>query len=113
MRARNSVYQLRGDAQAIAALPDGTFEHVAHAEFAPDLFDVNRPALVDEGTVSGDHEQPANARQPGDDVFDHAVGEVLLLWIAGHVLEREHGDGRLVGQGQRHRRRGCRIRAAD
>ena len=36
----------------------------------------------------------------GDDVLDHAVGEILLLGIAAHVLERQHGDRRLVGQWQ-------------
>ena len=37
-------------------------------------------------------------RQRRNDFFDHAVGEVLLLGIAAHVLERQHGDRRFVGQ---------------
>ena len=29
----------------------------------------------------------------GDDVFRNAVREVLLIWIARHVGEGQHGDG--------------------
>ena len=62
-------------------------------------------ALVGEARIAGDHEQRLEARQRGDDVLDHAVGEILLLGIAAHVLERQHGDGRLVGQSERFDRR--------
>jgi hypothetical protein len=31
-------------------------------------------------------------------LLHHAVGEILLLWVAAHVLERQHRDRRLVGQ---------------
>ena len=40
---------------------------------------LDRLALVDEGRVARDHEQVAKARQLGDDVLGHAVGEELLL----------------------------------
>jgi hypothetical protein len=33
--------QLRSDAQAVAASAYAAFEHVAHTEFAPDLFHVD------------------------------------------------------------------------
>ena len=52
-------------------------------------------------------------RQFGDDVLDDAVGEVFLLRIAAHVLERQHGDRRLVGQGKRRCRRRRGLRAGD
>jgi hypothetical protein len=55
-------------------------------------------ALVDETRIARDHEQPLDARQTRNDVFDHPVGEILLLGVAAHVLERQHRDGRLVGQ---------------
>jgi hypothetical protein len=38
-------------------------------------------------------------------VFGNAVGEVFLLGITAHVLERQHGNRRLVGQWKRHGRR--------
>src|SRR5262249_9163180 len=47
--------------------------------------------------------EPADTRECGDDLLDHTVGEVLLLRVAAHVLERQHRDGRLVGQRQRWR----------
>ncbi len=81
-----------------AGLAHAALEHVAHAELAADLLHVDGPALVGEARVAGDHEQPADARQRGDDVLDDAVGEVLLLRVAAHVLERQHGDRRLVGK---------------
>ena len=98
MRAGLRFDQLRGDAQAIARLAHAAFQHIAHAEFAPDLPDVDGPALVDEARIARDHEQPFDPRQAGDDVLDHAVGEIFLLRIAAHVLERQHRDRGLVGQ---------------
>jgi hypothetical protein len=53
-----------------------------------------------------DHEQPAGARQRRNDVFHHAVGEILLLDIATQVGERQHRERRLVGQRQRRPRFG-------
>ena len=42
-------------------------------------------------------------RERGDDLLDHAVGEIFLLRVAAHVLERQHRDRRLVGERQRRR----------
>src|SRR5262249_10297997 len=52
--------------------------------------------LEGEARISRDHEQRFEPRQRGDDLLDHPVGKVLLLWIAAHVLERQYGDRRLV-----------------
>ena len=89
-----------GDAQAVARLAHAPFQNIAHAEFAPDLPDIDGLALVGEARIAGDHEQPFDPRQAGDDVLDHAVGEIFLLRIAAHVLERQHRDRGLVGQGE-------------
>ena len=48
MRAGRGVDQLPGDADLVAGLADAAFEHVADAELAADLFDVDRLALVGE-----------------------------------------------------------------
>ena len=101
MRAGRGLDQLAGDAHPVAGLAHAAFEHVAHAELAADLLDVDGLALVGEGRIARDHEQRLEARQRGDDVLDHAVGEIFLLGIAAHVLERQHRDRRLVGQRQR------------
>ena len=45
MRAGRGIDQLRGDAHALAGLAHRAFEHVAHAEFAPDLLHVDRLPL--------------------------------------------------------------------
>src|SRR5438552_131822 len=98
MRAGLSLDELSRDAQAIAAFAQAALEHVANAELAPDLLDVDDLALVGEARIPRDHEQPIDPRQAGDDILDHAVGEILLLGIAAHVLERQHRDRRLVGE---------------
>ena len=46
--------------------------------------------------IARNHEQPADTRQRGDDLLYDAIGEVVLLGVAAHVLERE--DGWLVGK---------------
>src|SRR5439155_537520 len=98
VRAGLSLDELSRDAQAIAAFAQAALEHVANAELAPDLLDVDDLALVGEARIPRDHEQPIDPRQAGDDILDHAVGEILLLGIAAHVLERQHRDRRLVGE---------------
>ena len=45
-----------------------------------------------------------------DDVLDHAVGEIVLLGVAAHVHERQDGDRRLVGEGERAGGRRCGVR---
>src|SRR3982075_1192199 len=98
MCAGRSLNQLTGNTHPPAGLSDASFQHVAHAKLPPDLFDVDRVSLVREARIPGDYEQGVEARQCGDDVLDHAVGEVFLLGIAAHVLERQDGDGRFVRQ---------------
>ena len=101
MRAGCGIDELPGDAHPVCRLAHAAFEHVAHPELAADLLHVHGPALVGEARIAGDHEQPAHARQRGDDLFHHAVGEILLLRVAAHVLERQDRDRRLVGKRQR------------
>jgi hypothetical protein len=48
MRAARRIDQLAGDADAFSRLADAAFEHVAHAQLAPDLLHVDRPAAIDE-----------------------------------------------------------------
>lgn len=100
MAAVLGVDELAGDAHAAAHLAHAAFQHVAHAEFAPDLLHIHRAALVGEARVPRDDEQPADARQAGDDVLDHAVGEIVLIGIAAQVDERQHGDGGAGGNAE-------------
>src|ERR1700720_637921 len=98
MRTGGRVDQLRGDAHPIAVFANRAFEHVAHAELAPDLLHVDRLALVGEARIAGDDEEPADAGERRDDLLDHAVGEVLLLRAAAHIGERQHRDRWLIGE---------------
>src|SRR5262249_45712409 len=65
-------------------------------EIAPSLLYVNRLAFVHKGRVAGDHMEPPDPRQPGDDVLDNAVDKIFLLEIAAHIGERQYRDGRPV-----------------
>ena len=86
------VDQLAGDPHPIARPADAALEDVAHAELAADLLDVDGFALVGKGAVASDDEQRLEARQRSDNVLHDAVGEIFLVGIATHVLERQHGD---------------------
>ena len=92
LRAGFRLDQLRGDAHPPTTLPDRTFEDVAHAQFATDPLNVDRLTLVGERAIARDHEQPSDARQSGDDLLDHPVREIFLLWISTHIGEGQHGD---------------------
>src|SRR6516162_2049974 len=48
----------------------------------PDAAALDGLALVSKSRIAGDDEQPADAGQRGDDLLDHAVGEILLLRVA-------------------------------
>jgi hypothetical protein len=100
MRAGERIDQLRGDADAAAPFAHRAFEHVAHAEFAPDLLHVDGLALVREARIAGDDEQPADAGQCRGDLLDHTVGEIFLLRVAAHIGEGQYRDRRLVGERQ-------------
>ena len=88
--AGRRVDQLSGDAHPVAGFAHAAFEHVAHAQLARDLLHVNGLALVGEGGVASDDKEPRRARDCRRDLLDHAIDEILLLGIAGHVLERQH-----------------------
>jgi hypothetical protein len=100
MRAGGRVDQLPGNADPIAALAHRAFEHIAHAEIAPDLLHIDGLALVREARIAGDDEQPADAGERGDDLLHHAVDEIFLLRIAAHIGEGQHRDRRFVGEGE-------------
>ena len=57
MLAALGLDHLCADANPVAGFAQAAFEHIAHTEFAPDLFHVDGPAFVGEAGVAGDHEQ--------------------------------------------------------
>ena len=100
MSAGCRVDQLPGDAHPVAGLAHAAFEHVAHAELLRHLLHGDRLALVGEGRVARDDEEPRQPRDCGRDLLDHAIDEILLLGIAGQVLKRQDHERRLVGERQ-------------
>ncbi len=48
--------QLRADADAAAGPAHAAFEHIAYAEFAPDLLHIDSAALEGERRIADDHE---------------------------------------------------------
>src|SRR6516162_10208309 len=98
MRPAEGIDQLPGDPHLRSRLAHRAFQNVADAKFAPDLLHIYRLTLVGEGRIAGDDEEPADARERGDNLLDHTVGEIFLLWVATHVLEWQHRYRRLVWQ---------------
>ncbi len=62
MRIGLSVDQLSTDAHLVARPPDASFEYIAHAKLATDLFGVDRFVPIGEGGIARDHEAVLNTR---------------------------------------------------
>ena len=89
---RRDLDQLRGDAYTIAGLAHTAFEHGGHVEFVRDRRNVDVGALEGErGRARGDA-QAANLGEHVQQLFRQPVGEVLVVLVATHVDERQHGD---------------------
>jgi|SRR6516165_2147978 len=82
MRAISRFDQLRSDPHAIASFAHRTFEDIADTQFEADPLHVDGLALVCKARIAGDYEEPADTAERGNDLLDHAVSEVFLLWIA-------------------------------
>src|SRR5258708_6767997 len=100
MVAGLGLNKLSGHANMAAGFADTTFEHVADAELTADPFHIDRAALEGKGRIPGDHEKRGVAGQRRDDVLGDPISEELLLRVAAHVLEWQHHNRRLVGQGE-------------
>jgi hypothetical protein len=59
VRARCCLDELGRDAHAIARFAHAPLEDVTHTQFAADLLDIDRAALVGEAGVARDDEEPA------------------------------------------------------
>ena len=104
-----SVDQLPGNADSIASFAHTAFEHIANAKFTPDLLYVDGLAFVSKAGVSRDDEKRLGPRQAGNDVLDHAVGEIVLLRIGAQVGEGEYGDRGFIGEREGGLRRFFRV----
>ena len=96
MIAGLGLNKLCGHPDAVAGFTETAFEHVADAEFTPDLFHIDRTPLEGKGRIPGDHKKRGVAGQRRDDVLSDPIGEELLLGVAAHVLEWQDRDRGLV-----------------
>ena len=92
MTAVLGVDQLHVDSHLALIALDRTLQYVADAKLLADLPCVNILALESEGGVARDHEGAAQAGKPGGEIFRDAVGEIILIRIAGEICERQHDD---------------------
>ena len=84
--------QLCGDPHAAPRSPDAPFEDVGHVESTSDPPDVFVFALERKRRCARDHFQSRDMREHVDDFFGESVAEILVIRIAAHVCEGQHGD---------------------
>src|SRR5262249_46486687 len=90
--AAGGIDELASDANAVTALAHASFKDVAHAKPTRDVPDIEGLPTELEGGCARRDIEPTQARQPGDNLLDDTIGEVVLLWIAAHVLKRQDRD---------------------
>src|SRR5580704_11368283 len=98
MASRGGFNQLTGNSHPASHFPYAALQHIADAQFATDLLDVDGLALVRERGVASDDEQRLEPGQGRENILDNSVSEIFLIRIAAQVLERQNGDGRLFGE---------------
>jgi hypothetical protein len=79
---RRPLDQLGGDAQTCSDTPHRPFQQVVRSKFGRDSARVGDPALVDKGRCARDYGQLAEARQRGQDIGHHAIGEIVGIHVA-------------------------------
>ena len=90
MVSRLGINELSCDANAIAGLADAALQHVADAEFTPNLLDIDGFAFVGETGITRDDEQRFGPPQSRDDVVHHSIREIFLLRIGAQIGEGEN-----------------------
>jgi len=82
------------------ALRHASLQDIAHAELTPDLPHVDGLAFVGEARLRAITNSHLIRDRPVMMSSNHAVGEIFLVRVAAHVLERQDRDRRPVGQGE-------------
>src|SRR5262245_38707605 len=96
MRSHGGVDKLPSNPHSAPGLADAAFKDVTHPKFSSHLLHVYGPTLVGEARIASDDEEPAHSRQRGDNLFNYAISEIVLVAIAAQVIEWENRDGRLL-----------------
>jgi hypothetical protein len=82
---------LQPDSESIAIEPHGAFDHMPHAERVRELRDRQVLAADRLHGVTGDYLQGWNAREMGNDLFGNANPDMVVIRIAGKVIQRHDG----------------------
>src|SRR4029077_1723648 len=98
MVARHAVDQLRAYPIPLPCPAYASLHDITNAQLLCDALRVHFLAFVDKAGGPRDHSQAADMRQGRNDVVRQAVNKILLLRIAAHVDERQHGNRRLVAR---------------
>jgi hypothetical protein len=101
MGASGCINELGRDAQAPSRIAHRAFEHIVHAELTVDFLHVDRLPSVGKARIASHDKQPAELRKRGDDLLEHAVGDIFLLRVAAQIGKGQDGNRRLVGERER------------
>ncbi len=99
---RVAVDEARRHPQLLADDAQAALQQVARAEQAADLARAHGRPAQGEARVAVDDGQPPQVGEPRRQVLAQAVGQVVVLRIAGDVVERQHGERRPAAEA-RHR----------
>ena len=99
MIAALRVDELDVDPNPVCRALDASLEHIAYVQFASDLFQVDRLALIAEGSVSPDYRHSADLGKIGGQALSDAVDEVVVLWVARQIREGRTTIERCAGPG--------------
>ena len=94
--ARARLHELRGDAQAVARAAQAAAQNVFGVELLAHLRAGDRLVAERQHRRPREHSQLADLGKLGDDVFRHAVAEVLIFFVPAQVFEIHHRDGLLA-----------------
>ena len=88
--------ELTRDPDALRIAAHASLEHIVDPQVPRDLADILGRALVSHRRGPRDHTEMGgiDGTEPGNELFGHSVGEVLLLSVAGEVHERQHHEHR-------------------
>ena len=92
MPAALGIDELRVEPHSIAGVLHAAFENVSNAQFATDLADIDRPALVGESGAAGDYKCPGTAREIGYQRFGDTVDKRIVLRAPANVEEGQNHD---------------------
>jgi hypothetical protein len=73
-----SVYQLDGNAKAIAISPHGALDDISGTQLLVDFAGIDKPALVGKRRLASDHAKVPDARQGGSYLVHQAIHQIAI-----------------------------------